>query len=121
MIFIYTTTRHSLPNEFLQLLVAHIVRADFVLALVHGPVHAGLKECAGRSISANRDILVELVDVALQIAPYEIGLAIRFPATEFEVFRDEERLFLVGCGIVSEEPVYNRTSRVLSSSSSNSS
>jgi hypothetical protein len=85
-------------------LIAHIVRADFVLALVHGAVHASLEERAGWLIAAAvRNVLVKLVDVALQIAPCEIWLPVRFAGTKFEVFRDEERLFLVGCGVSDEE------------------
>ena len=71
-----------LPDELRQFRIGRIVRTPLVLALVHGTIHARLKERACRPVGASCDKLEEFVDVSVKIAPNERGLAFQLTRTE---------------------------------------
>lgn len=96
--------RFLLPDELFELRVLNVIGTCFVLALIHGAVHASFEECArGLVRLLCHEKLVEFIDIAIQITPHERGFLWGFSWTgsELELLADEEDLFLVGWGMVS--------------------
>ena len=87
-----------LPDKLGQILVSCIVGAPSILALVHRPVHARLKESSCMGVYTACDEFVKLVIIALNIPPYECWFAFSFSGTKFELFADQEHTLLIGCG-----------------------
>jgi hypothetical protein len=84
------------PHKFGEIVIPYIVRTRLILALIHGAVHARLEEGLGGCVGSRSNKLIELVDIALEIAPEEGRLALGLARTKLEFFADEEYALFVG-------------------------